>query len=321
MLAYHVRNIYDCVTDASTKFRLLRVEHLKQEDRDELITRLERDTRKMKRRFAGLVCKVVTALEEAESVTSAKIKIFLIQDDRKDLADCIDSDLSISKAMLKLAEQEPWSFFDYEILEEIVNDFCGNKPIIQEFKDYKSHFQEYCERRLDEIPLEHRSLEHMHSESLLCVKYDKNFFGKKVDVQDLLSKQSTTSDEELPTLSMIKSLQQNLSEVLGINHLILLSVEMGCVQLTFRHFKDSNPLRLLSTPQKVILALIGVKKIQCGTESHDLQLYIMRDYSPVSCKYIYICSQIKNCPSNINRYEICFCNALYILNEAYSCDG
>ena len=274
-------------TDVDTKFRLLKVQHLKEEDRDELITRLERDTRKMKRKFAGLVCKVVTALEEAESVTSAKIKIFLIQDDRKDLADCIDSDISISKAMLKLAEQEPWSFFDYEILEEIVSDFCGNKPIVQEFEHYKSQFYEYCERRLDEIPLEHRNLEHIHSESLLCVKYDKNFFGKKVDVQNLFSKRPT-SEEDLPTLSMIKSLQQHLSEVLGIKHLILLNVEMGCIELTFRHFKDSNPLQSLSTPQKVILALIGIKKICCGTESYDLQFNVIPSpqvtSSTVPCK-------------------------------------
>ena len=247
---------------------------MKQEDKDELITRLEIDTDRIRREFAGLVCRIATALEESETVTSSTIKLFLSQDGRKDLASCIDPDDNISMMMLKLTEKDPWSFFDYEILEAIVKNFCRNKPIAQEFKEYISHFQAFCERRLDEIPLEHRSLEHIHSESLICVKFDKNFFERKVDIKELLSRKPT-NDEELPSLSTIKKLQHKLSELLGIDHLILLNIEMGCIELTFRHFNEGNPLCLLSTPQKLCLALLGVSKIHCGTESHDLNLYII----------------------------------------------
>ena len=237
-----------------------------------MITRLEADTRKIKSLFAGLVINVVTALEESVTATSAKLKLLLIQVDRKDLADCINPDDSISMAMLNIGEREPWSFFDYKFLERVVNNFCANASIVQEFKGYKSHFRTYCERRLDEIPLDHKSLEHIHSESLICVKFDKKFFGKKVDIK-LLSG-SSTDDEEFPSLSVIKDLQYKLSEILGIGHLVLLNVEMGCIELTFRHFKDRNPLHLLEVEKKVVLAFIGIKKIQCGTESHDLQSYI-----------------------------------------------
>ena len=259
--------------EGNTKFRFLKVQNLKQEDKDELITRLELDTNRIKMKFAGLVFKITTALEESDAVTCTKIKTYLIQGSRKDLADCVDPHDTVSMAMLKLTEREPWSFFDYEILEEIVHDFCGNKPVVQDFKDYKSHLQAFCERRLDEIPLEYRSLEHIHSESLICLKFDKNFFNKKIDIKELLSREPT-NDEELPSLSTVKRLQLKLSELLGIDHLILLNIEMGCIELTFRHFNEENPLLLLSAPQKICLALLGVRKIHCDTESYDLNLYI-----------------------------------------------
>ncbi len=122
-----------------------------------------------------------------------------------------------------------------------------------------------------EVPREIFAMElpHVH----LILKIDKEFFGEEEKVKSLLGGEKIGKEELELSLNKIKKLQCRLAEVLGIEHLIFLDARIGCIELTFRHFKETNPVLLLSTPDKITLALIGVKRIQCDAESHDLQLY------------------------------------------------
>lgn len=271
----------------------MKVQHLNEEDKDELITRLELDSKRIKRKFASLVTKTVLAMEASETTTSERIKEFLNECEMEDLADCIEPQHTVFTAMKKVGENKPWSFFDYEILEDFIDAFCNDKSINDVLSQYKSHFKEYCERRLDEIAPECFSMSlNVHPKSKICMKIDKLFFGKDIDGKKLLSRKE--SDEEMASsLICIKELQLKISELLGIKHLILLSIETGCIKLTFKHFRGSNPLLSISAMSKIILAFLGVKMIVCEAESYDLHLYIspppnFKDASsPNNCKCIF----------------------------------
>ena len=261
-------------TGASKQFPYLDVQHLNEEDRDELITRLELDSKRIKRKFASLVTKTVVAMEASQTTTSERIKEFLNECDMEDLADSIQPQCTVFTAMKKVGESKPWSFFDYEILEDLIEAFCTNdKSINDVLTQYKSYFREYCKRRLDEITPECFSMSiHAHPKSKICMKVDKLFFGKDINSKELLSGKEN-GKEMASSLISIKELQLKFSELLGIKHLTLLSIESGCIKLTFRHFKGSNPLPKISTISKIVMALLEVKTVACEAESYDLQMY------------------------------------------------
>lgn len=198
--------------------------------------------------------------------TTDDIKYYLNDCGYSELANPIEHQDTISSVLHKIGESKLWSFFDYELLEDLADTFCKDSTLTESINVYKMHFKEYCERRLDEVPLEclNMDVHNIHPESKICMKIDKRF-----DDNGKLREEGMHS-----SLSSIKELQIKLSELLGIKHLVLLSVEMGCIKVVLRHFKDANPLSSISIANQVVLSLLGVREIHCDVEFYDLQPYL-----------------------------------------------
>ena len=223
----------------------------------------------MRMKFSSLVTRTIYAIEENEAITSERIKHFFSCSGRKDLARSIEDGDSIFTALTK-EEHKYWTFFDYDLLDEMIITFCRGKPIMDELTEYKSLFKDYCENRLSQIVPSEGNLENTNPESQIYVKIDSRFFDDDINIQ----KVSKRTEQTGFSLKDLKRIEARLSELLEIKHLILLNVETGCIELTFHHFEESNPLLSLNTPKKINLALLGVKWISCNNENCNLELFI-----------------------------------------------
>ena len=262
------------IAEASKKFPLWRVEHLSDGEKDDLFLKLEMESERMRRKFASLVSKTAMAIKNDTS--SGDLKSFFTGCSMKDLANSIDSKDAISTTMEKVYESKGWSFFDYELLELIIKTFCKDEQIKVDLNEYILDFQNFCKRRLYEVPIEifNMKLPHVHPKAKVVMKIDKEFFGEDFNgVKSILGGEGTGGDELMLSLNRIKKIQRRLSEVLNVENLIFLDAQIGCIELIFRHFKGSNPLLLLSTLKKINLAFIGVTRIHCDAEVYDLRLY------------------------------------------------
>ncbi len=268
------------------------MERLTDEQRDDLCSRLEIESNRIRMKFASLVTTTALVIRKSEN-TSDDLKTFFTECGMKELANSIDAQDSVSLIMRRVHENKGWSFFDYELLEQIIKTFCRHEQeIMQDLKEYIMDFKNFCERRLYEVPREIFAMEllHVHSKAEVILKIDKEFLGEEeVKVKSLLGGEKIGKEELELSLNKIKKLQCRLAEVLGIEHLIFLDARIGCIELTFRHFKENNPILLLSTPDKITLALIGVKRIQCDTVSRDLQLYISPPPKFKNGSYVKVC--------------------------------
>ena len=244
------------------------IRHLTDEQRDDLVTQLELESKTIRIKFASLVSKTALVIDK----TSDDLKYFFAGCGMKELANNIDSQDSISAIMGQVTEVKGWSFFDYELLEHFIETFCKDEEIIEDLKRYKLYFQGFCERRLYEVPVNifDMNLPHVHSEAKVVMKIDEEFFDEGTGIRNLL----TSEKPSAVSLSKIKKIQHKLSKVLSIEHLTFLDAQEGCIELTFRHFEENNPILSLSTLKGINLALIGVNKITCGSESYNLQPYV-----------------------------------------------
>ena len=188
----------------------------------------------------------------------------------KELADRIECTDTIYEIFKKVRSGNYWSFFNYELLENIVNCFCGETSLVAELDQYISKFKVYCQRRVSEVP--HGSLksngEHANqqSQTIFNVKMDKMF-----------------SIEET-NLEMIKDIQYKLQTILNVEPLQLVDVEDGCIKLTFRYFKQTR-LFPLSEAQRLGLTEIYVQWICCDKDKVLLKKThsSVEDYTDPSC--------------------------------------
>lgn len=261
--------------DVSKKFGFLNVRNLSTEDRNALVIRLVCESEEINRQFSGLVSVIIADLENSPAVTTNSLKSFINGCGSKDLAQSIQNEDTVGDIMYRIQnEGNIWSFFDYSILATIIENFCKDKEnMIKYFERYQSKFREYADRRVHLIPSKIISLPNVHSMSKVCLKIDFVFFEKNINMQDLFLKDSLT-DEEYPSLFTIQKLQHRLSIILGIERLILLDINSGCIQLTFGHFKKFDSHFIMRTPTKLILALMGIKSISFDLERFHLEEYI-----------------------------------------------
>ena len=227
----------------------------------------------MRRKFASLVSKTAMAINN----TSDDLKTFFFGCGMKDLANSIDPQEVISTTMRRVYESKGWSFFDYELLELIIKTFCKEDEQIKlDLREYIQDFQSFCERRLYEIPIEIFAMElpHIHPKAKVVMKIDKEFFGEDSNsMNNILRGEIVDENEVTLSLNRIKKIQRRLSEVLNVENLIFLDAQKGCIELTFRHFEEINPLLFLTTLKKISLVFIGVYRIHCDAEFYDLRLY------------------------------------------------
>lgn len=169
----------------------------------------------MQDKYAILVDKTREALER-QNKTSDDLRVLIKHSHKSKLFVLFKKKKSISKLFLKLSDC--WSFFDYEFLLMIIDRFCTE--LTSDIKEYLSHFEQYCQRRLCEVPNDVFKAKKGHKNNLY-VKCDEKF--------------------EKITLDRVKKLELKLSKLLGTD-LYLLRVDEGCIELIFYSSCELFPL-------------------------------------------------------------------------------
>jgi hypothetical protein len=162
----------------------------------------------------------------------------------EELANQIDPTDTIPAIWVKIKEGKYWSFFNYELLANIINCFCMDTPLIAELNGYLSEFKLYCQRRVSEVPRGSLRGEHVVQQtmSIFKVKMDDKF------------------GVEMSNLQVVKNMQLQLEKILNKKPILLFDVEGGCIEITFRYFTDLSPMK---ERKKAALAKIGVKWLRC----------------------------------------------------------
>ena len=246
-------------------------------EKQKYLFQLDEATNETSYRFAGLVIKTNNALAKSKDASKALKNFFSLCPYLHKLASKIDSSDDISTIIGKVRDCNAWSFYNYELLEQIIDSFLSeDEGIVKELKDYKAHFDSYCRCRLYEIPdsIFQLKLPNVDPDSKVVMKIDTKFFNEENVLEKLLSGADVNEDEPTMTLEDIKRIQYKLSRMLNTDCLVFLDAKRGCIELSFGHFSETNPLSSMSMLQKIVLALLGVLKIHCGDVSHDLRSYV-----------------------------------------------
>ena len=144
------------------------------------------------------------------------------------------------------------SFFNYEIIERIVN-IHGHESDRENLREYLSRFKEFCHRRAHEkIPLFVDCLPEEPTCTVLKVKVESDF----------------PKDYTVRAITLFRA---KLCEILGVTEpcLRLLSIEEGCILLTFFLPKFVVPhVFPLSSDQKTSLKSNGV--VKCALDDEEL---------------------------------------------------
>lgn len=217
------------------KFPYLDIKKLTQDEQDELIGRLELESKQMKQEFISLVSKTSQSLQ-ANNVMPSDVILILEGYDIPGLTE----DMKISTALSKIYKY--CTFFNYEIIETIINQL-GDDQDKKVLDKYEAIFKEYCKRRICEVPVDVLKSD-KEPKTELRVKTDKNF---NVPVED------------------IRCIGSKLSSLLGIKRLLLLNVKSGCIELIFDCFY-SNCLENLKNCDLDTFKELGIIKIY--TENH-----------------------------------------------------
>ena len=225
------------------KFPYLKDPGLSKEERSDLVAELEYRSKQIGRKFQVLVARTGRALKQANT-TVRELRTLFGREDRilKSLLKTEDMD----EAIFRLSK---WSsFFDYELLMSLVEKYCHDQELFDDFVAYSEELKVFCRRRVCEIPIDAFASKKRRKckGPYLRVKVDKNW---KI------------------TLNQVKDLEKQISDILQIK-LHLLVVKDGCIELVF------NPLRTMSDSfsqqhNKQLLE-IGVMKLYIGEEEYSL---------------------------------------------------
>ncbi len=106
------------------RFPYLRVSEMTTEDIDRLIAELEEQSDDIRQEFGYLFAHTKECLENVK-VTADKLKNFFEGSGIGELADKIESTDSIADVMKKVNRGGFWTFFNYKLLESIINKYCS----------------------------------------------------------------------------------------------------------------------------------------------------------------------------------------------------
>ena len=218
------------------------IKKLTPEEKDELLTKLTRESKNIRLSFAGLVSSTEMCLQSNPNITAENLKTFLSC--LKELGQSIESSHTIPEIMRKVGQGNYWSFFNYELLEKLIHQFCAeSEKVIEKLKRYISDFKKYCQRRVSEVP--HRTLKSKRTKS-------RNSYDFTLKMDKIFSIQRTKLD-------VLKEVQLNIQIILNLGGPVLLTnVKGGCIELSFRYF-TSNRVFPLSEREKAALAEMNVK--------------------------------------------------------------
>ena len=232
------------VSAIAKKFPFLKSEDLRDEEMNELVSRLIAESEIIRKEFTFLVLKTEQSLD-SKNIPVKKLILTLKNINREHSAiDKLKSKSDICDAFIELTDH--WSFFDFEILSLFIEVYCSNDPDLTKcFNDYKLHFRQYCERRLYEVPIESFSAEVSQKEhTYLHVKLDE-IFNK--DIKQL-------------KLKDIEQLNRSISHILKTS-VRLVQIEEGCIELIYITLCEFDETFHLSDQQSHELKEMGIIKI------------------------------------------------------------
>ena len=192
-------------------------------EQEKLMVKLYEDEKNMKLQFGSLVTETRESVEKRTTVEKFAVSILalgayepvcevrgrsLLEDHNEE----INSAETIAKIFTILNAY--WNYLTYEILEYIIKHF-GDDSDKDKLKNYNKDLQEFCKRRIFELPPE------SGNDKTLSPKQEQ--FRVKLNFR----KDSTCKD--------LLQIRGRIAKILKVNlaALVLSRVDEGCVQLTF----------------------------------------------------------------------------------------
>ena len=204
-----------------------------------LLFRLNEETKDQCRLFGGLVACAQISFKNS-GITASEFITYFENAMMNELAGIIQHSDCISTVISKAVKQGYWDFFNYEVLESLIRQFCDHdEKILKRLNDYISTFQEYCQRRVSEV-----FVEACLGDGASLSTTDRVF---QVKTDEIFTVESS--------LGVIKEkVQYKIQKILGLSPMVLLYAKKGCLELYFRYFKEVD----ISATQMARLKEIGV---------------------------------------------------------------
>ena len=197
--------------------------------------RLEVESLDIRDKFGELLVKTTKSLSTNEiSIDSLTVLLHTFK------IEITESDVEVGKLLSKAFKH--CSFFSFRILKEVIQNF-GSSNDKENLKSYESSFKTYCERRLNEVPINKRKPSMGHK---INIKTDRHF--------------------NVPAEEVYK-LQYELEKILG-KPIHLAAVEKGCVELIVYVLHELNEIFPLNEKQMDQLKELGVLKVYSDHEEY-----------------------------------------------------
>lgn len=228
------------------------------EEKNRLIAELEDRSETMLGEFVNLYVHATTCLEKT-NVTVDQIRSFFEGFRLTELVDSINATDSIAEIIRKVTRGNYWSFFNFKLLENMINTFCKDEAVYTELQIYVSDFQNFCRNRVYEVPadlIKCATNSSVNPKSLLTVKLDDTF---KI------------------TLGELHKIRNRIEKLLNIEYLYLIDIKQGCIELILRHHMEFGKIFPLHRNQIAGLKKIGVEWLQCDT--YKIQITQGKDQS------------------------------------------
>lgn len=269
------------------QFPLLHVDvnNLNDDERDELLTRLNAETKSMCLAFGGLMSHTAKSLQNSKC-TAEDLIMFFRCSDLEELANSINVSDSIPDIMSKVKTGGYWNFYNYEVLESLIHYYCEKTATVKHLDEYVAKFRSYCTRRVSEVPAD--AFEDNSSVgSVFKVKLDEKF--------------SVSS-----TIESVKHVQYRLQQILKRKPIILVGVDKGCLQLIFRFFDGAISVDEKRSAQ---LKEIGVQRLTVTRQGHFYGA--QKSYAGEPVRHLILLS----CMCSFFRVSVC--NITHFNNRVY----
>ena len=224
-------------------------------EQEKLMVKLYEDEKNMKLQFGSLVTKTRDSVEKQTTVEKFAVSILALgayepvcevrgRSLLEDYSEEINSAETISKIFIILNAY--WNYLTYEVLEYIIKEF-GDHLDKERLENYNKDLQEFCKRRIFELPPASGNDKTSPKQERFRVKLN---FRKDSTCKDLLQ------------------IRGRISKILKVNlaALVLTRVDEGCVQLTFLipRFVAQELFPLSCEQASALSKEASVIRLECG---------------------------------------------------------
>lgn len=194
---------------------------------------LKDSTDKIKQNYGHLISKLKREIEDSRHVQDvANSLTFYHQKFEQELENCSTMDKLFSII------SKNCSFYNFGLIKFLAKEF-GSSSLKKRLRRYKQKFRDYAKRRLCECP--------------------SNAFGRLENSEKVFKIKTEEGTSSISTLEDLEQYQFELNKILGHRLLRLLSVEEGCLELTFSTFSSIDIYTLTERQQKALKKLKVVR--------------------------------------------------------------